>query len=343
MNAIAKPPGAGGGGSSSGEVVPEGVKRIGALDTGKTGSGVGVAIVDTGLDFGHQDLAVESLWFDGFGSNAQDQNGHGTHVGGIVGARDNSIDVVGVAPASTLYAVRVLDASGSGSDSTVMGGLEWIWGQNGGDSPAASLMISVANMSLGRPGSLTEDDPLHAAVQKLNNQGVTIVVAAGNDAKTEITQQIPAAYPEVLAIASTTAINGTNACKRASTPIPGDTASYFTTDGSGVAVSAPGEDQENVNRGCLISSNGILSLKLGGGTTRMSGTSMASPHVAGVAALLVSDGATDPCTVKKRIQESADKTGTAPLNSPTSSYSFDGVREGIVSATGALASSAACP
>lgn len=162
-----------------------------------------------------------------------------------------------------------------------------------------------------------------------------------------IAQQIPAAYPEVLAIASATAIDGANACKRSSGIIKADTASYFTTDGAGVTVSAPGEDQENVNGGCLITSKGILSLKLGG-TTRMSGTSMASPHAAGVAALVVSTlpTATDPskisCTVKTRIQSAAYFQGAAPLDSPTSSYDFDGAREGIVSAPGAVGSSAGC-
>jgi subtilisin len=339
MNAIAKP-GGGGGGGSSGEVLPKGVERIGAPVSGNTGSGVGVAIVDTGLDFNHADLtgAFGSGCFDGFGSDCQDRNGHGTHVGGIVGARDNEIGVVGVAPEVTLYAVRVLDASGSGSDSTVMAGLEWTFDQN-----TASPAIRVANMSLGRPGSAGDNPALHDTVTALKNQGVTIVVAAGNDASTTIAQQIPAAYPEVLAVASTTAIDGANACKRASSPILADTASYFTTDGSGVAVSAPGEDQENVNRGCLISSNGILSLKLGGGTTRMSGTSMASPHVAGVAALLVADGTTDPCVIRAMIQGGAERKGDAPLNSPTGSYSYDGVREGILSAPGALGSAASCP
>ena len=336
MRAIAKP-GGGGGGGSTGEVQQAGATRIGAPVTGNNGAGVGIAIVDTGLDFNHTDLqgAFGIGCHDSFGASCQDQNGHGTHVAGIVGARDNDTGVVGVASGATLYAVRVLDASGSGSDSDVMAGLDWIYSQNTG-----GMKIRVANMSLGRDGTVNDNPAMHATVTKLSDQGVTIVVAAGNDPKMVISQQVPPAYPEVLAIASSTAIDGTNACNRLSSAIRADTASYFTTDGDGVVVSAPGEDKEDVSRGCLISSTGILSLKLGGGTTRMSGTSMASPHVAGVAALLVAaDTTITPACVRAKIAKGAVRQDAAPLNSPTSSYTFDGKREGILSAPGALGAS----
>lgn len=360
VSVIAKPPakGGGGGGSSSQQVTPSGVTRIGATGLVQKGDGVGVAIVDTGLDFGHADFirgdgtsAVSTFCKDMHGGNCQDQNGHGTHVGGIVAAQDNTIDVVGVAPGVTLYAVRVLDSSGSGYDSDVMGGLDWIWSQNSENSPPNSLIIGVANMSLGRPGNAGDNPAMLASVQRLttgtalaDGQGVTIVVAAGNDARLEITQQVPAAYKEVLAIASTTAVNGSNSCNRLSNAIGADTASYFTSDGAGVVVSAPGEDRENVNRGCMISFAGILSLKLGGGTTQMSGTSMAAPHVAGVAALLYGAVTNNPNEIRARIRCGADRIGTAPVDSPTSNYTFDKVREGILSAPRAIASSATtCP
>ncbi len=322
---------------------PSGVARIGADLVSETGSGVGVAIVDTGLDFSHADLDLDVAdpCFDAFGGDCGDGNGHGTHVGGIVAALNNTIDVVGVAPQATLYAVRVLNNSGSGTDSTVIAGLGWV--------AANADVIDVVNMSLGRSGKVDDNPVLHAAVQAVVDAGVTMVVAAGNDSSSEISEMVPASYPEVMAVASTTANDGTNKCKRVNFIIAADTASYFTTDGVGVAISAPGARQENISGGCFAQSVGILSLKAGGGTTQMSGTSMASPHVAGVVALMLDAACTtlSPAQVRGIIthQNNADGVGSLPLHSPTNGYSFDGVHEGIVDAGGAAdaAYTATCP
>lgn len=331
VEAHAKPAG---GGTTPGQVVPAGIQRVGAPNATFRGASVGVAIVDTGLDFDHQDLKPLGVaCFTAF-TACQDDNGHGTHVGGIVAARDNTIDVVGVAPLATLYAVKVLNARGRGSDSNVMAGLEWVHG----NAILAIPPIRVVNMSLGRQGTVNDNPALHAVVQAVTGAGIAIVVSAGNDATLDVSQQIPAAYPEVLAIASTTAAAGTSACGVVPAGIPTDTASYFTTDGAGVAISAPGEDAENVGRNCFISSVGILSTRLGGGTTRLSGTSMSAPHVSGVAALLWEQlGGVDPATIRSKIAAGAAAIGTAPLDSPTGGYTFDGVREGVLSAPGALA------
>ena len=208
-----------------------------------------------------------------------------------------------------------------------MAGLDWVLDNHATVIPS----IKVVNMSLGRPGSVDDNPELHTLITNLEGAGITVVVAAGNDPSLDVSQQIPAAYSEVIAVASTAAHAGSNLCRFLTAPIAADTASYFTTDGSGVAVSAPGEDEEDVNRGCFINSVGILSTRLGGGTTRMSGTSMASPHVAGIVARYYQAGFT-AIDIRGLLPGDADRVGIAPLNSPTSTYTFDGVREGIAQA-----------
>lgn len=344
--------GGGGGGGTitrTAEVLPAGVARIGAIPgvIAQTGSGIGVAVVDTGVDFKHPDLVLGAKSFKAIISRTklqlsegptvgQDDNGHGTHVGGIIAARRDGYDVIGVAPAATLYAVKVLDSAGSGYDSTVIAGLDWV------AKNAATVVppIKVVNMSLGRPGTLGDNSTYRNAIKKLRDLGITVVVSAGNDQSKEVSAVVPATYPEVIAVASTSAKAGKDDIGWF---IGSDTASYFTTDGAfnsttgiGVTVSAPGEDQEDIVSG-YIQSVGILSTRLGGGTTRMSGTSMSSPHTAGVVALLYQQagGAISPETVRSKIMTTAMKAGSAPFNSPTSSYTFDGVREGVLDALNA--------
>jgi subtilisin len=217
----------------------------------------------------------------------------------------------------------------------VIAGLDWVATNRATVNPP----IRVINMSLGREGTIDDNPALRAAVKALYDNGVVLVAAAGNDPSKEVSQMVPAGYPEVMAIASTTALDGTDACRSFSGVIKADTASYFTTDGMfdtatgvGVTIPAPGEDQENVNKACFATSVGILSTKLGGGTTRMSGTSMAAPHVAGVVARLIQGGNSGVEDIRQLIRLKAARVGEAPLDSPTSGYSFDGEREGIVQA-----------
>jgi subtilisin len=360
VSIVAKP-GSGGGGTT-GQVVPQGVNRIGASPgasavAGYTGAGVGVAVLDSGVDLKHLDLQPVRDAFSAFGGSAQDDNGHGTHVAGTIAARNNSIDVVGVAPDATLYAVKVLNAHGSGSDAEVIAGLDWVAKANSGTAttPPVTPRIRVVNMSLGRQGTLADNPAMRASIKTLHDMGVAVVVAAGNDPSLEVKDQVPTTYPEVIAIASTTATNGVSQSRFYTSGIGADTASYFTSDGKydaatgiGVTVSAPGEDRSDISKSGFIQSVGILSTKLGGGTTRMSGTSMSSPHAAGLAALVFQknpsaltlaqqNSALAAEDVRDRFSVGAVRIGSAPLDAPTSSYSFDGQREGILNASGALA------
>jgi minor extracellular protease Epr len=291
------------------------------------GDGVGVAILDTGVDLAHEDLAGVVDGFSAYGGSCRDDAGHGTHVAGIVAARDNAVHVIGVAPRAALFCVKVLDANGDGTDATLMAGLDWVL------TSAVQPRIRVVNMSLGRPGTPGDNPAMHDLIAALEAAGVAVVVSAGNDASAEVGQMIPAGYSEVITVASTTAVTGVNQCRRLSSAILADTASYFTTDGIGVTVSAPGAEAEDVSRGCLITSIGILSARLGGGTVRMSGTSMSAPHVSGIVARhFQKDSSYTVANVRQFLQDDATRSGIAPLNSPTSTYTFDGEREGVAQA-----------
>jgi subtilisin len=328
-----------GGGAGTGggtvQVTPAGVTKVGVPTTTSNGAGIGVAVLDTGIDFNQTDLAPASQSFSAFGGSCQDDNGHGTHVAGTISALSNTIGVVGVAPQSKPYCVKVLDSTGSGSDSNIIAGLDWIYNTANLVTPT----IRVANMSFGRNGTISDNSAYRTAIQRLYSMGIVMVVAAGNDRTREVSQIVPSAYPEVISVASTTAIDGTNACRTYKYKIYADTASYFTTDGRfdsttgvGVTVSAPGEDKEDLNTLCAAVPLGILSLKLGGGTIRYYGTSMAAPHVAGVVARMMQAGKSGVENVRSQLRATAQKIGTGPLNSIITGYTFDGEREGIAKA-----------
>ena len=269
------------------ELVPPGIRRIGAA-TGPLvhgASGTAVAVVDTGLDLSSPDLAaVDGTNCQAPGTPAQDDNGHGTHIGGTIAGRNTGTGVVGVAPGTRLYAVKVLDKKASGTLSSLLCGIDWVT-QN-----AQALGIRVVNLSISGTGSddgdcgLTNQDPLHTAICRSVAAGVTYVAAAGNDGR-DLATVIPAAYPEVLTVTAMSDTDGqpggrgpAPACdKKERDDTPWSYSNFATTAAAAAhVVAAPGV--------CVVST------KLRSGTTTLSGTSMATPHVAGAVALCIDDG-----------------------------------------------------
>ncbi|KAJ3112788.1 hypothetical protein HDU96_004168 [Phlyctochytrium bullatum] len=230
------------------------------------GEGINSYIIDTGILVSHSDFGGRARIGASFSTdnNDVDGNGHGTHVAGTVGGT-----TYGVAKKTTLIAVKVLSSGGSGSNSDVIAGVEWV-----ARNATASGRRSVANMSLGGGASAALDQAVANAV----SAGVTFVVAAGNSNANACTAS-PARAPSAITVAASD-IN--------------DVIASFSNRGSCVDVIAPGVS--------------VLSTWIGGNTaTRsISGTSMASPHVAGIAAVVLSAGlATTPATVTSWITSNA--------------------------------------
>lgn len=230
------------------EELPWGVNRIDAdlAWSTSTGTGVKVAILDTGIDIDHPDLVAN---IEG-GVNTinpsksfNDDNGHGSHVAGIVAAVDNTIGVVGVAPQANLYGVKVLNRSGWGWLSDIIEGLQWSI-DNG---------VQVVNMSF---GSSSDNQSFHDAIIATYNAGITLVAAAGNSGPGDNTVNYPAKYSEVIAVSATNSSDGQP---------------DWSSRGPEVDLAAPGA--------------GIKSTYKGDTYATLSGTSMAAPHVTGTAAL----------------------------------------------------------
>jgi subtilisin family serine protease len=233
---------------ASAQTIPYGITNVGATTNSTlAGNGSGavsgptVFIIDSGIA-AHADLNLVGHVNYAGGSNT-DCNGHGTHVAGTVGARDDANFVVGVAPGVAVFGVKVLGCSGSGSWSGIISGMDFV-----ASHPATQ---KVANLSLGGGFNQSVND----AARNLVNANVAVAVAAGNDGADASTKS-PASEPSVLTVAAHDA-NNVNAS--------------WSNFGSLIDLSAPGV--------------GTLSTSRSGGTTTMSGTSMASPHVAGALAL----------------------------------------------------------
>jgi subtilisin len=283
------------------QTTPTGINRVDAdlsPTAGIAGNGgdvnVDVAVIDTGVQASHPDLRVfanKNCSLFGLGG-AGDQNGHGTHVAGTIAARDNTIGVVGVAPGARIWNVRVLNAAGVGLQSEIICGIDYVTANAGS--------IEVANMSLGGSGSddgncgRTEGDAEHQAICRAVGAGVTFAVAAGNES-TDAANSAPAAYDEVITVSALADFNGQPGGGAASTCTADqdDTFASFSNYGADVDLIAPGV--------C------IQSTWTGSGYNTISGTSMASPHVAGGAALYKANNpGASPAQVKSALQGAAN-------------------------------------
>jgi subtilisin family serine protease len=291
----------------AGQLIPTGIDRINGRSSGTANIdgvdervGADVAIVDTGIAT-VADLNVvggyncstsnRSLW--------RDVQGHGTHVAGTVGAIDNGSGVVGVAPGVRLWAVKILDDSGSGLLSWYVCGLDWIAAQRDPADPTKPLIESV-NMSVTKWGQddpdcgVSIDDILHMAICRVVLDGITVVAAAANDSGSAAAR-VPAAYNEVITVSALADTDGKpgalggHRCFSWGSYDDDDSFANFSNYGSDIDIIAPGK--------CIWST-------VPGGFGYMSGTSMAAPHVSGAAALLKTMRPNlTPAEVKKGLQD----------------------------------------
>lgn len=290
------------------------IKAPDAWAAGRTGEGVKVAVLDTGADFTHPDLAgrvSESKDFTGKGS-AVDGQGHGTHVAATVAGSGAGVPGVrsGVAPEADLIVGKVLDDKGSGSDSQVIAGMEW----------AVAQQARVVNMSLGS-GPTDGTDAVSTALERLTTEsGTLFVVSAGNSGPGVGTVSAPSIAPHALSVAAVDFANGVT---------------QFSSRGPALAsgvvkpeIAAPGLN--------------IVAARAAGTTigtvqsdtryTALSGTSMAAPHVAGAAAALAQE---HPDWKADRLKSALMGSANAPL----SGQSVFDVGAGVVNIKEALGQS----
>lgn len=262
------------------QVLPWGIDRIDAelakdITTGKY---VKVGVIDTGIDVSHPDLKSNIKGgYNAINPNKSytDDNGHGSHVAGIIAAIDNSIGVVGTGAEISLYSVKVLNRNGSGFLSDVIEGIEW----------SINNSMQVINMSLGTSSDI---ESFHDAVKAAYRNGIVVVAAAGNEGSAV---SYPAAYDEAIAVSATDS---------------SDQRPWWSNFGTEVDFASPGVS--------------IYSTYKGSTYATLSGTSMATPHVAGTAALTIShpinaeydlnsDGKWNPEEVKNRLIDASEDLG----------------------------------
>jgi subtilisin len=255
------------------ETLPWGVNQIGAERAWEVtrGAGIKVAVIDTGIEHLHHDLAPNFAGGVSFvpGESFTDGNGHGTHVAGIIGARQNGSGVVGVAPNCSLYSVKALNRLGGGQYSWIISSIVWCV-RNG---------IDIINMSLGGPNHV---QALENACDYAFQHNVLVVAAAGNAGPREDSVNYPARYGSVIAVSAVDSSRNL---------------ANFSSRGEHVDLTAPGVQ--------------ILSTLPGNRYGRLNGTSMAAPHVTGTAALAFSSHRfTKAETIRQILEKTADNLGT---------------------------------
>jgi len=258
------------------EVLPWGVDRVDAelVHPTNKGTGVKVAVLDTGIDLDHPDLnVVGNVTFVPDTIDGDDDNGHGTLVAGVIAALDNDIGVIGVAPEAALYAVKVLKSTGSGGMSDILSGIQW----------SADNGMQVMNMSFG--SIMDWPEAMKQALDNAYSAGMVIVAGAGNGGNPGGEGNnvwAPARLKPVIAVGATD---------------EQDNRYSASSTGYQLELMAPG-----VN---------IYSTAMGGGYGNITGTSASSPHAAGVAALLIASGLTNSVAIRHRLRDSAIDLGTA--------------------------------
>ena len=285
----------------AGQTLPTGIDRVdGELSSARSGDGQGttdvdVAIVDTGIDLTHPDLNVQPIapvnclsatdqYYD---KTNNDGYGHGTHVAGIVGAKDNTIGVVGVAPGARLWPVRVLNSAASGTYSSQICGIDYVTAHADEIEVANFSQVSISpHKDDGNCGN-TKDDPMHRAICRSVAAGVTWVMGAGNSGFDISANYVdaPMGYDEVITATAMADANGrpggggSITCRKGETDDKWASFSDWVTSAADIAhtIAAPGV--------CLNST------WKGGGYSVQSGTSMAAPMVAGTVALCMASGA----------------------------------------------------
>ena len=238
------------------------------------GQGIRVAVLDTGIDENHVDLAEaidDARDFTRSRSGPIDKQGHGTHVAGTIAARQNDVGVIGVAPECRLLVGKVLGDDGSGTAAGVAAGIDW----------ACDSGAQIISMSL---GSARSSEVIHAAIVRATEKGRFVICAAGNDGRPS-SVNYPGRWSNTIAVA---AVDRSGRVTR------------FSSRGAEVDVSAPGQD--------------VLSTYLNGGYAKLSGTSMAAPMVAGVVTLMLSKhvnhGGRTPVTNTHQLREHLRRTST---------------------------------